>query len=67
MLVLKRKIGESITISNGIQNHDIVVKILKNNGGISIGIQAPAHIKILRSELTSSATIANNNLTNSAF
>ncbi|MBB6062482.1 carbon storage regulator [Thermosipho japonicus] len=47
MLVLSRKIGQSIIIGN-----DIEIKILKIDGGeIKIGIEAPKDIKVLRKEL----------------
>lgn len=47
MLVLSRKIGEEIRIGN-----DIVVKVNRIAGGrVSIGVEAPDHIKIVRGEL----------------
>lgn len=47
MLVLSRKTDESIQIGN-----DIVVRILAINGDrVSVGIEAPKEIPILRSEI----------------
>ena len=48
MLVLSRKIGESIVIGEA-----ITVTIMKLKGkAVQIGIDAPGHIPIRRSELT---------------
>lgn len=48
MLVLTRKIGQQIQIDNGL----IQIKVLKvENGSISIGFNAPAHIDIDREEV----------------
>lgn len=50
MLVLSRKAGESFNITNGMFN--IEVRIIQVDGKqVKIGIDAPDHIKILRSEL----------------
>lgn len=47
MLVLSRKIGESILIGN-----DIEVKVLELNGAeVKLGIHAPKSIAILREEI----------------
>lgn len=47
MLVLSRKLGESIEIGNGIS-----VKVIAVQGGrVKIGIEAPESISITRSEL----------------
>ena len=51
MLVLTRRLGQSILIGE-----DIEIKVLSfseflNKDQIKIGIEAPKHIKILRSEL----------------
>ena len=54
MLVLSRKISESIQIGN-----DIVIVVTQIAGGkVKLGIQAPAHVRILRGELTQSPTVA---------
>jgi carbon storage regulator len=47
MLILTRKLGESISIGN-----DINVTILRVNGRkVRIGIEAPRHVTILREEI----------------
>ena len=50
MLVLSRKVGQSINLDDG--TTFIVVAILGiENGKVSIGIEAPQSVKILRAEL----------------
>lgn len=50
MLVLTRKAGEGIYIALG--NTQVYVKFIGiENGGGRIGIEAPMHVKILRTEL----------------
>ena len=47
MLVLQRKAGEQVRIGK-----DVVVTVLKTaSGKVSLGIQAPPHFRISRSEL----------------
>lgn len=47
MLVLSRKIGERITIGG-----DVVVTVTKVKGSrVTIGIEAPAEVRIVRGEL----------------
>lgn len=47
MLVLTRKREESIRIGN-----DIVIKVTQiHQGKVKLGIEAPAHVRILRAEL----------------
>ena len=47
MLVLSRKVGEEIRIGN-----DIVVRVNRVSGGrVSIGVEAPDDVKIVRGEL----------------
>ncbi len=50
MLVLSRKVGESLVI-----NGNIIVTLVKieNGGKVRIGIEAPKEIKIRREELIS--------------
>lgn len=51
MLVLSRKVGEKIVIGG-----NVTVEIVKIQGNrITIGIQAPSDVKILRSELAPAA------------
>ena len=50
MLVLSRKVGESILISESIR----VTVVQANNGRIRLGIVAPPEVKVLREELTMS-------------
>lgn len=47
MLVLTRKTGESIQIGE-----NITIKILQSGTVVRIGIDAPRHITVLRTELT---------------
>ena len=48
MLVLSRKVGETVVIDGNIE-----VKIIRIEGNrITIGIEAPSNVKILRGELT---------------
>jgi carbon storage regulator CsrA len=47
MLVLTRKRAESIKIGN-----DIVIKVIHTSRGtVKLGIDAPAHVRVLRAEL----------------
>lgn len=47
MLVLTRKKSESIHLGN-----DIVIKVVQTGrGAVKIGIEAPAHLRIVRGEL----------------
>ena len=50
MLVLSRKVGESILISESIR----VTVVQSANGRIRLGIEAPPEVKVLREELTMS-------------
>ena len=47
MLVLSRKVGESILISGSIR----VTVVQSANGRIRLGIDAPPEVKVLRAEL----------------
>lgn len=47
MLVLTRKQTEAIQIG-----HDVVIKVISTGRGkVKLGIEAPAHVKVLRAEL----------------
>ena len=47
MLILERRVGESITIGS-----DIEIMLLRNNNGlISLGFNAPKDIRIMRNEI----------------
>jgi len=48
MLVLSRKVGESILISESIR----VTVVQSKNGQIRLGIEAPPEVIVLREELT---------------
>ena len=53
MLILSRKIGERIMIGNGTGANAIEVIVQRVSGDrVTLGIAAPAHVKILRSELS---------------
>jgi len=52
MLVLSRKVGESIFINESIR----VTVVQVNNGRIRLGIDAPPEVKVLREELTRSCS-----------
>lgn len=51
MLVLTRKVGETIVIAD-----DIVVTVLEIRGGqVRLGVEAPREVSILRSEVQDQA------------
>lgn len=50
MLILSRKVGESIIIKVGSNNIKITI-LESNNGTLKLGFEAPKEIKIYRSEL----------------
>jgi len=55
MLVLSRKLDESILIGD-----DIVIKVIAiENGSVKLGIEAPKDVAILRSELIEEVTAIN--------
>ena len=51
MLVLSRKVGESILINESIR----VTVVQAGNGRIRLGIDAPPEVRVLREELTMSS------------
>lgn len=52
MLILTRKVGESITIGD-----DVTITVVASKGGqVRIGIDAPKSVSITRSELSESQT-----------
>jgi len=54
MLVLTRKRAESIKIGN-----DIVIKVIQTSRGtVKLGIEAPAHVRVLRAELDEFAPLS---------
>ena len=54
MLVLSRKVGETLVI-----NGNITVKVLRIQGNrITLGIEAPSDVKILRGELNQCKAVA---------
>lgn len=55
MLILTRKIGQSIIIGNDIE---IIVSAIDGDQ-VKIGIQAPKELKILRKEVYEEVTISN--------
>ena len=63
MLVLSRKVGESILISESIR---VTVVQSTNNGRIRLGIEAPPEVIVLREELTKSCSNASPSKTGKA-
>ena len=55
MLILGRKVGDSILIGDGIR----VVVLACDRGGVRLGIEAPAEVTILRGEIVSDITAEN--------
>lgn len=55
MLILTRKVGESITIGD-----DVTITVVASKGGqVRIGIDAPKSVSITRSELSESSAADN--------
>lgn len=48
MLILTRRSGEEIMIGDEVR---VAVLDVKNGGSVRIGIEAPKHVRVLRSEL----------------
>jgi carbon storage regulator CsrA len=55
MLILGRKVGDSILIGDNIR----VVVLANDRGGVRIGIEAPPDVTILRGEIVSDVTAEN--------
>jgi carbon storage regulator len=55
MLILSRKTGDAIVIDGGIR----IVVVQCDRGGVRLGIEAPEHVTILRSELVDQVAAAN--------
>jgi carbon storage regulator CsrA len=55
MLILGRKVGDSIVIGDGIR----VVVLACDRGGVRLGIEAPSDVTILRGEIVSDVTAEN--------
>ena len=53
MLVLSRKMGETVVIDSSIQ----IVVVGVSGGKVRLGIEAPSHVGILRKELCTSGRI----------
>ena len=51
MLVITRKVGESLRVGDDIKIHILENKTNRRTSQIRIGIEAPREVKILRSEL----------------
>jgi carbon storage regulator len=52
MLILSRKVGESITIDDNVE----VVVLRSSRGRVQIGLRAPSDVRVVRSELVSQRT-----------
>lgn len=55
MLILGRRVGDSIVIDGGIT----VVVLACDKGGVRLGVQAPADVTILRGEIVEQVTAEN--------
>ncbi len=55
MLILGRKVGDSIVIGDGIR----VVVLACDRGGVRLGIEAPADVSILRGEIVNDVAAEN--------
>ncbi len=59
MLILGRREGESILIEGGIR----IVVVSCDRGGVRIGVEAPAEVKILRGEIAEKIAVENQRAT----
>ena len=64
MLILSRKPGQSFLLGDNIQ---ITVLSVEPNGAVSLGIDAPQDVLILRSELKKEAAEANQDAADAAL
>ncbi len=55
MLILSRRVGESIVIDGGIT----VVVLAADKGGVRLGVRAPEDVSILRGEIVEQVTAEN--------
>ena len=55
MLILGRKVGDSILIGDGIR----VVVIAADRGSVKLGIEAPSNVTILREEIVTDISAEN--------
>lgn len=55
MLVLGRRVGESIVLDGGIT----VVVLACERGGVRLGVEAPGNVSILRGEIVAQVTEEN--------
>jgi len=62
MLILARKPGESIVLDGGIR----IVVVASDRGGVRLGIEAPAHVTVLRGELAAAVADSNRGATATA-
>lgn len=62
MLILGRKVGDSILIEGGIR----IVVVSVDRGSVRIGIEAPAEMKILRGEIAQQVASENQRATASS-
>ena len=62
MLILGRRVGDSILIEGGIR----IVVVSCDRGGVRIGIDAPAELKILRGEIAQQVATENQRATTTA-
>jgi carbon storage regulator len=55
VLILSRRAGESVVIGDGIR----IVVLASDRRGVRIGIEAPAHVSIVREEILQQVTTQN--------
>lgn len=54
MLVITRRVGESIVLTTSYGDVRLTIKALKSGGQVSLSIEAPDVVEILREELINS-------------